>query len=432
MKTQAFSGLGIHSRFLALVPALALLAAPAAHADRKWNNANDPRQFDPSYTLSFGKLESVTRGDVRVTKDGKAAYKGWSDSYFPKNRGYIADRWQDPAAKFKFKSNALPGGGAEAIRALGQTGINLLSPAEKLEIAMGRYDFPLTRKIMKDTEPKPKEWWKGLCDGWTTASLNIDEPRPIVYKSKRDKIEIPFASSDIKGLLAWYYAKVQEAPVSYLGKSCRAGKKLLLDIDGSCKDLNAGAFHVALVNEIGIKHRGFAMDRDPTVQVWNQPILAYETAYAPRPVKSSKASEEARREVDVTTTITFANELYDTDDEELEDDEHAAPSVEPVLGTAKQKYRTKTYQYVLELDINDNIIGGDWTGGDEHPDMIWRQQFKLPAGEWSVLKDIVKQATAYTGEPTETPAAETPAPAETPVEVEADQDGVARVSAIRK
>lgn len=391
----------------ALLPILAVLAAPHAHADHKWNNGNDPRNLDGSYIFNFNKLIGYTQGDTSVDKDGKPTYKGWSESYFPKNRGYIADRWQDPAAKFKFKSYALPGRTAESIKALGKTGIDLLSPAEKLEIITGHYDFPLTRKLIKDTKPNPKDWWKGVCDGWVTASLNINEPRPIVYVSKKDKIEVPLGASDIKGLLAYYYAKRYEGPAWYVGKSCRANKKLFLDIDGSCKDINAGAFHVVLVNEIGIKHRGFAMDRDATTQVWNQPILKYETAYgAPQAIISDNPSDDARFQVPVKTTITFANELYDTDDEDLEDDEHSAPSYEAVLGTAKQKYRTKTYEYNLELDINHNIIGGEWTGGDRHPDMIWRQKFALPTNsvdkdgkveEWSVLKDILKMATAYTG-----------------------------------
>jgi hypothetical protein len=167
--------------------------------------------------------------------------------------------------------------------------------------------------------------------------------------------------------------------------------------------MNAGAFHVVLVNEIGIKKRGFAMDRDPTVQVWNQPILKYETQYFPKNSVSPNTSDDVRREVAVRTTITYANELYDTDVEEDEDDTHAKASYEPVLGTDQQKYRTRTYEYVLQLDIHDRIIGGDWTGGDAHPDMIWKHQFGLPtvttekngdSDDWRALKEIIKiQAT---------------------------------------
>jgi hypothetical protein len=390
--------------FWALVATNLLILSSSALADRKWNNANDPRNFDPSFTTQFNKLIPHTRGDATVDINGQPNGKGWSDSYWPLNRGYIADRWQNPDAKFKFKSYALPLGGPERLKALSITELNLLSPAEKFDILRGRYDLPLAKQLIKDTEPKEKSWWKGLCDGWTTAALHIAEPQPVTFVSKKDKIEVPLGSSDIKGLLSFYYARRHDANVAYVGKSCRANKKLMLGIDGSCQDINAGAFHVVLINQIGLKRQGFAMDRDGGVQVWNQPVLKYQTEYTPLIRRSAKASEEARKEIAVKTTITYANELYDTDNEELENDVHASPSYEPVLGTSRQRYKTKTYEYVIELDAHDQIIGGDWTGGDASPDMIWKQDFSLPGmgsndkgepDDWSVLRDIVKHATHF-------------------------------------
>ena len=56
-------------------------------ADRTWNQANDPRNLDPNYNFNFYQLPPS--GDVTTTNTG------WSDSYWPKTRGYILDRWQD-------------------------------------------------------------------------------------------------------------------------------------------------------------------------------------------------------------------------------------------------------------------------------------------------------------------------------------------------
>jgi hypothetical protein len=391
----------------------ALFSQTFSYADRKWNDANDPRNLDRNYNFNFSQLP--THGDVSNTN------RGWSSSYFPKTRGYIAERWQDPrySGVMKFKDYPLPN--SYSISKMSQEELNLLSPAEKLDVARGRYDFPLATELRQDT-PNPKnDWWRGLCGGWTHASVNIDEPHPIVYTNPTTKISLKINSGDIKGMMAYYYAYRDRSTfpgernsARYLGKSCRPGKKLLMGLDGSCSDINAGAFHVALTNEIGIKKNAMAIDRDPTVQVWNQPFVKYSSVVDRVENASSKASEGTAKEVYVTTVVTFANEQYKISasevkpgrtEEDYEDDEHVAPTAEAILGTDLQEYRTKTYKYVLELDSRDQIIGGDWIyGSDPHPDMIWKQAFALPgigygkdnrADDWSVLKDIILQATAY-------------------------------------
>ena len=109
------------------------------------------------------------------------------------------------------------------------------------------------------------------------------------------------------------------------------------------------------------------------------------------------------KEVTVSTTVKYVNELYDTNNPALENDKHVAPRYE-ALGKGNQHYGIATYEYVLELDSSDRIIGGDWTGGDPHPDFMWRQAFN-PEGmardtrnyvdDWTILSDIVKLSTQY-------------------------------------
>ena len=270
-------------------------------------------------------------------------------------------------------------------------------PGEKL-------DFPILKEAQK-ANPSDGDWWRGYCNGWTRSSLNIDEPQAIVYTAPHSGIKIPFGSGDIKALLAHYYSKIEHSNSQYIGKACRATKRFLLDIDGSCSDMNAAAFHVAMANELGIRKRGFAMDRDQTIQTWNQPYVGFTTKVIDIKTKGlyKRKTEGTVKEVYVSTTVKYVNELYDTEVEDLENDEHVAPSYE-ALGKGKQHYRTNTYEYVLELDSRDNIIGGDWTGGDPHPDLMWRESVN-PASmatqsatledNWTLLSDIVKMATAY-------------------------------------
>jgi hypothetical protein len=287
--------------------------------------------------------------------------------------------------------------------------LNLLSPAEKFDVVRGKLDFP-TAKFFRKKNPGDGDWWRGLCNGWTQASLHFDEPNPIVFTSPVNGIRMPFGSSDIKGLLAYYYAyldrTVDASPNpyhGYLGRACRAKDRILMNVTGACTDMNAASFHIAVTNEIGIRSRGMAMDRDPDTQVWNQPLVGFKSKIMGIKTRdlSKNKTEGTVREVNVETTVKYVNELYDTHTASEENDRHVAPQYQP-LGPGNQHYGNLTYRYVLELDAADRIIGGEWIGGDPHPDFIWRQAFN-PEGlsrdtknfkdDWTLLDAIVKMAT---------------------------------------
>ncbi|MBC7396225.1 MAG: hypothetical protein H7333_02185, partial [Bdellovibrionales bacterium] len=376
--------------FALLAAGIAFVSGTHAYADRKWNEANDPKNFESNYIYNFNRLPLDGNLD--------AGTKGWSDSYWPATRGYIADRWQVPGSAFNFKEYTAPP--AYRLSSMTESQLNLLSPAEKFDIIRGKFDYPILTELKK-ANPGPKDWWRGLCGGWTAASLAIDEPAPIVYQT-RTGLKVPMGSGDIKGLLAYYYANLDRGEAAYVGKSCRGYKKLFFGLDSSCSDMNAAAFHVVMTNELGLRKHGFAMDRDPGAETWNQPVVAFTSKVLN--IKnhglSKKKSDGAVKEVTMSATVTYVNELYDTKEEMLENDKHVAPNYER-LGKGNQHYGTLTYEYVLELDAYDNIIGGDWTGGDDHPDMLWRQKVKIEnmasdtasqKDDWSILADILKQS----------------------------------------
>jgi hypothetical protein len=380
---------------------ISLFSSVSAFADRSWNDANNPSNLESNYLYQFSLLPK--NGTITDSN------KGWSDSYWPATRGYIADRWQIPGSGFSFKDYDLPT--PERISSMSPSEINLLSPAEKFDIIRNKLDLPLITRLRK-ANPTDGDWWRGLCNGWTQASLNFNEPMPIVYTSRLNGIKVPLGSSDIKALMAYYYAQIDRTSYNsdnknagYIGKACRVKDRILLGLTGACSDMNAGAFHIALTNELGIRHRGVAMDRDPDTEVWNQPFVGFETR-----VLSVRTSDLAKnktdgtvKEVTVSTTVKYVNELYDTNNPALENDKHVSPRYE-ALGKGNQHYGIATYEYVLELDSADRIIGGDWTGGDPHPDFMWRQAFN-PEGmardtrnyvdDWTILSDIVKLSTQY-------------------------------------
>jgi hypothetical protein len=370
----------------------ALFTGMAAHADNKWNSANDPKNFEKDYVYSYHVLPEA--GSI------EASGKGWADSYWPATYGYILNRWQQHTPAFKFKDYTLPN--QAEVSSMNQADLNLLSPAEKFDILRGEYDLPIAKDLKKG-DPSKSDWWKGLCNGWTVSSLNFAEPKAIVYTSPVTGQTVPLASSDVKALLAYYYGTVDRSNAEYVGSACRGGRRLLSAFNGACKDVNAGAFHVVVANELGMRKHGLAMDRDPGPQTWNQPYTGFESHTVSETTALSPGhSDGTVKEVSVSTTMTYVDELYNTTDEKLEDDDHVAPSVN-ALGPKGQPLRTHTYLYTLELDKNDQIIGGKWADEDDHPDLIWRQDIDPstlgtdPNGAsngFEVLKDIVAKATA--------------------------------------
>ena len=370
----------------------ALLTSMSAHADNKWNQANDPKNFEKNYLYSYHALPET--GSI------EASGRGWADSYWPATRGYILDRWQQPAEAFKFKDYKLPN--QAQVSSMSQADLNLLSPAEKFDILRGKFDLPIATELQK-ANPSKSDWWKGLCNGWTVSSLNFTEPKAINYTSPVTGQTVPLASGDVKALMAYYYGSVDRSAAQYVGSACRGANLVLSLFNGSCKDVNAGAFHVVVANEMGLRKHGLAMDRDPGPQTWNQPYTGFESHTISETTNLSPGhSDGTVREVTVATTMTYVDELYNTTNESLEDDVHVDPSVN-AIGPANQPLRTHTYQYTLELDANDNIIGGIWAQENDHPDLIWRQDVNPasvgtdPNGYqngWSMLQDIINQATA--------------------------------------
>lgn len=369
-----------------------LLLGSSALADRKWDDANNPDSFDPTYLHDFNELPLSGKMDP-------SGRRGWADSYWPKVRGYIADRWKSTPGKFKDeKSPSL-----FEIMNLSEEKIEKLSPAEKFDLARGRYDFPVSTRIRKEVKENEKDW-RGLCNGWTHASLNYPEPNPVEFIDPRFGKKIRFGSSDLKGLLAYYHAKLDTSSARYIGRSCRPSTRFIFNLNGACSDVHPAAFHIMMANELGIRHQGFAADRDPSVQVWNQPFIQYESRIDQIKTRdiSKRATEFTRKEVILTTTLTYVNELYDTENPLEEGADHVAPSDLPVLGTPLQKTRTIEYQYLLELDYADRIIGGEWIS-EMRPDLIWKQDFEIPGvvsveknktEDWSLLNELIEMATA--------------------------------------
>ena len=339
----------------------------------------------------------------------------WSGSYWPLYNGLIGARYRDPEFtpmiekaqydKFKELTNALP-----VYTYSGRE--NLLSPAEKYDLIVGdplmsltKYSWDLGEKNQIGGKVK---LWRGLCDGWASAAMKMPRPVRAVTMKTPTGTPITFYPEDIKALGSLLYARNQGAPI-FLGKRCYS--QVLGVFTGTCGGTNAGALHLALVNRVGLLKNTFIADVSPGTEVWNYPVKSYEITYynvfddeeskdfnkVKEPFdkklkfgKKGSRHKETAFIVGVKLKVTYADMRPATTEE--------------INGRSHDKDMSKTYNYDLELDRNNNVIGGEsWS--KNLPDFMWApndRTYPLADAEKNSLgMDLVKmsQTAATRGQP---------------------------------
>ena len=203
--------------------------------------------------------------------------------------------------------------------------------------------------------------WHGHCNGYAASTLRHREPKHDVRVG-----DVIFTRKDIKALLTGIYMGVRYRFLG--GNRCKhdPNKPLLLEDRQACDDINAALFHVVLANWVGIRKQAIIFDRNADYQVWNFPLYGYHSRATP--VTAQEAMQvlgwsnreylpnpKATRFLHVNTTIYYADAV--NDEEVLEHTEEALES----------------YKYILELDSDGKIIGGEWALASRswHPDFLW-------------------------------------------------------------
>jgi len=140
----------------------------------------------------------------------------------------------------------------------------------------------------------------------------------------------------------------------------------------ACADINAGTLHVLLTNQLA-SNVGFVIDRDRSIQVWNQPLWAFsssQTSSTPRP--------DGGASVQLQVTVTYGKERV------------------PMWNPYPTYSISETYVYHVELDVKGNIIGGDHITWDR-PDFAWRRHPLGPFyGYFSGLQQLYSKSTNST------------------------------------
>lgn len=359
-----------------LTMALVLIAS-SAFAE-KFSGANSPFNFNKvigtSMITTLSELPKVGGlNDDRL---------GWSETYWPSNKGGIAYRWNSPNPQpFKYKLNSL----AE-LRNMNMGQIAELSPSELYDISQGDYNYTLTRKVLSLYSTRDL-WWEGICHGWAPAAINFPEPNQVVVQN-RDGIRVPFGSSDVKALLAMYDAyNYDRSSYASVGVRCNASGKVPGEGDDrdanpnpppydqanapNCRDMNPGSFHIILTNMIGVHSKGFVADIDRFNDVWNQPITSFNTRIVgDEPLNGDDHMNGIERRVRIETKMTYGEELKFYTPELAAQGHLNFVSKLPVTMTPHQKFLSKNYVYILELDRSGKIVGGEWIS-ETRPDFLW-------------------------------------------------------------
>lgn len=298
------------------------------------------------------------------------------------------------------------------------------------------------------------ETWWGLCHAWAPAAILEKEPLHQVTMPTQYG-DINFEVGDIKALFALVYDRTS---ATLIGGRCndfdvKRDEKTGRIINDDCRDLNAGAFHVAMTNLLGIQKRGFVEDRTFDYEVWNQPVKGFE-------VKSMEeiTVEEAHALLNVELDASEENNAMsaDTDTEGANGETIDTPQNDCVPGFTPEagqycynlnvdslfkvettlhwltesgasthalgaehitRYsRTDRYTYILEVK-DGQVVGGEWYGDSimNHPDFVW-----LPFAPRVMARNLDAESVKMLNRLAQTSAADRALPM-TPVKVESGE-----------
>jgi hypothetical protein len=265
---------------LSAVAAAACVTYSAELYAEPWDYHNDPVNLDPTFQYQASTLP--TSGTASVLPHPGWFWSTWQDS--------IDYRWNGlgtlaPAEKYAFLSGAM-----DFVHDVSTT-YGVLSEGTLACHATSDCPSGMSCGLRPGSSGVCIPDGNGICNGW--AGFAMQEP------SARDPVTrdgVTFFPGDIDGLMSLLYAN---APYRLVGDRCNgsvavdgAGR----EVDSSCRNLNAGAFHVALANLLGSRAVAFAVNEDSQGGIWNRPAFDYQL---------KNAQGGAHLEVDAPTAMAI-------------------------------------------------------------------------------------------------------------------------------
>ena len=314
-----------------------------------------------------------------MPKAGKVAAAPWPGSYWPHYLDGINFRWNAPnlsatekyAKAFGMDAQQLQDAVSRKNGVLGQQSNQECSTAAD---CADLKDGSACGKREGEDIGRCIPMWFGICHAWAAVAYMEPEPEcPAVVNG------VTFQPADIKALLTQVYAGGNLDTI-LLGARFNGPDATTFDVldefgrfkDHARRDLNPGLFHIALANIMGKLHQTFVIDVDADSPVWNHPIRSYEVVDS-EVMTPSVATEQfvsqgstypfnaaAQNVMYVRTRVVYVVE--------------GGLNV-PYVSSGRVSRSTKqvAYEYLLELDSENRIVGGEWlrTSNERHPDFMW-------------------------------------------------------------
>ncbi len=396
---------------------------------------DDPRKL--ADTFKYDSLPAIEAAGLRTAK---LAVQPWSGDYWATASGGLGNRYAGCGGmgggwdmNYEYirthPSKVILNSGSEVW-------VNELSPAEKYDALVGDAAETLTRMSWLDGKKyfdvhKEVPGWFGICHGWAPAAFMFPRPAKSVKLLTPNKQTLTFYPCEIKALASLLWAR-SNPTTRFIGGRCNVEKPTIDPATGrvitlynpyiaadygtdqplepgqprpgetevslstetwsedgttgreggrptqsQCFDTNPGAWHLAVINQIGVSKRSMIMDASFDYQVWNQPLLGYQyTYFNPQTLKQTEKLAEA-----TTTKAAFTSDIFK---------KYRSPKVVSFVGivmrvtymgeNGNSQEHTDTpdndsvvnvdYYYDLELDAAGKIIGGEWYS-NSHPDFLW-------------------------------------------------------------
>lgn len=331
-----------------------------------WTPEQDPYYWDANLIRNFSKLSASE------SLSGKSI--PWTTTYWADFQSGVAHRWNVVYPEdYTYTPPSL-----ERLKKMIASEKNKLSPAEKWDIMHSRYTYPTVLSERKRTKAD-EVTWAGLCHGWSLAAMSFEEPQN--FRSvNAEGIELILNSTDIKALVSLAISPQANDDSVLLGTRCyREGRKNPTNMNTyECMGVNAGSFHLAMANALGVQKKSFVTNISRDQEIWNHPAYGYDSEVIGEAGPSRHASPMTVKEVRIETHLYLV---------EMQD-----PLVpDPVQGTIDHPLISKKYVYWLELDVQGNIVGGTWETF-WHPGFVWKNKSAIRAftGLFEGLEQVLK------------------------------------------
>jgi hypothetical protein len=261
----------------------------------------------------------------------------------------------------------------------------------------------------------PENWW-GHCNGW--ASYATTEPLGFPVRDVSVRLEageivecasasepgcVLFKMADVEALMTELYFSDQ---ATFTGRRCNtAPDEIERDADGrptdpACRDLNPGSFHVAITGAFGrgarnlvegreAEHPPFIIDYNYDHEIWNYPVVDYQI------LDQEEITEAEAQELVGAAGSNYQWNASATQFRRVDMRFHMISDGVPAsqLGLRADQRGIDPVpvdlHYVLELDANGRILGGEWiesptafvNSKELHPDFVWMAIDHRGAGE---------------------------------------------------